>query len=107
MNSGFLIYAQNTKDVDYVKCAIALAKNIKTIMPKQNVSILTNNQIDKQYKNYFDKVINLPYGDLDRDGSWKLINDWQIYTASPYENTIKLEADMYLPKPIDYWFDVL
>jgi hypothetical protein len=107
MNTGFLIYAQNTKDIDYVKCAIALAKNIKTIMPNQNVSILTNNQIDNQYKHYFDKVINLPYGDLDKDGSWKLINDWQVYTASPYDYTIKLEADMYLPKPIDHWFDVL
>jgi hypothetical protein len=105
MNTGFLIYAQNTKEVDYVKCAIALAKNIKTIMPNQNVSILTNNDIED--KHYFHKIINLPYGDLDKDGNWKLINDWQIYTASPYDYTIKLEADMYLPKPIDYWFDIL
>ncbi len=77
----------------YVKCATALEKNIKTIMPGSNVTIITTDM--------------LPYGDQAPDTEWKLQNDWQVYEASPYEYTIKLEADMYIPKSIDYLWDAL
>jgi len=49
----------------------------------------------------------LPHGDLAPNSDWKLINDWQVYEASPYDYTIKLEADMYIPNNIDYWWDIL
>jgi hypothetical protein len=78
---------------DYVKCAKALERSIKNVMPNANVSIITTGM--------------LPHGDQAIDTDWKLQNDWQVYEASPYEYTIKLEADMYLPKSIDYWWDVL
>ena len=41
----------------------------------------------------------LPYGDL---GGFK--NDWQCFFASPYRETIKLEADMIAAGPIDHWW---
>ena len=90
MNKGFVIMAQGN---DYVKCATALEKSIKRVMPNANVTIVTTNM--------------LPYGDQAPDTNWKLQNDWQVYDASPYEYTIKLEADMYIPKNIDHWWDVL
>jgi hypothetical protein len=49
----------------------------------------------------------LPYGDQAPDTNWKLQNDWQVYEVSPYEYTIKLESDMYLPKSIEYWWEIL
>ncbi len=78
---------------DYVKCAKALELNIKSIMPDSNVTIITTDM--------------LPYGDQAPDTNWKLQNDWQVYEASPYEYTIKLESDMYLPRSIEYWWDIL
>ena len=93
MNRGFVIMAQNTASVDYVKCAEQLSNSIGKVMPDASVTIIT------------DKL--LPYGDLAVDSDWKLINDWQIYEASPYEYTIKLEADMLIPKDISYWWEVL
>jgi hypothetical protein len=47
----------------------------------------------------FDHVIPLPYGDL---GGYA--NDWQVFYASPYRQTIKLEADMIAASPIDHWW---
>lgn len=91
MNKGFVIMAQNTKSTDYVACAEILRKSIYKVMPNANVTIITD----------------LPYGDLAPKSTWKLINDWQVYDASPYEYTIKLEADMVIPYNIDYWWDVL
>jgi hypothetical protein len=90
MNKGFVIMAQGD---DYVKCASALEKSIKRVMPDANITIVT--------------TAMLPHGDQAPNTNWKLQNDWQVYEASPYEYTIKLEADMYIPKNIDYWWDIL
>lgn len=91
MNKGYVIMAQNTVSTNYVGCAEVLKKSIHKVMPNANVTIITD----------------LPYGDLAPDSDWKLINDWQVYEASPYEYTIKLEADMVVPYNIDYWWDIL
>ena len=104
MDKGFVILAQNTHNVNYVDCAEVLAGSIKKHMPNAKVSLITDDVDDA--KN-FDSVIALPYGDLDKNSNWKLINDWQVYEASPYEHTIKLEADLFFTRSVDHWFDVL
>lgn len=104
MDKGFVVLAQNTQDVDYVKCAEALAHSIKKTMPDAKITLVSDNG---STCNVFDSVVPLPHGDQDPTGDWKLSNDWQVYEASPYEYTIKLEADMYLPKSIDHWWPVL
>jgi len=93
VNKGFVIMAQDTGKTSYTKCAETLKKSILRVMPDANVTIITTDI--------------LPYGDLAKDSDWKLINDWQVYEASPYDYTIKLEADMYIPRNIDHWWDVL
>jgi hypothetical protein len=88
MTRGFVIMAQDTPTTSYTKCAEALQKSIHRVMPNANVTIITTNM--------------LLHGDL---GGYT--NDWQVYEASPYNETIKLEADMYIPRNIDYWWDIL
>ena len=88
MNKGFVIMAQDTEKTSYTKCAETLKKSILRVMPDTNVTIITTDM--------------LPYGDL---GGFA--NDWQVYEVSPYDYTIKLEADMYIPRNIDHWWDVL
>ena len=98
---GYLIPAFNTKTTDYVACAVALARSLKQWHSDANVCLLT----DQEYVNdVFDHVVTLPYGDQDPDSIWKLSNDWQVYSASPYRQTIKLEADMLVASPVDHWW---
>ena len=104
MSQGFVVLAQNTEKVDYVRCAEALAMSIKRVMPSANISIVTD---DACYSNVWDEIIPLPYGDLAPKSDWKLINDWQVYEASPYDYTIKLEADLFIPRSIDFWWNTL
>ena len=82
---GYLIPAVNTDTVDYVACAEQLADSIRVWHPDANITILTKEM--------------LPYGDL---GGYA--NDWQVFRASPYRQTIKLEADMVAASPIDHWW---
>lgn len=104
MTKGYLIVAQNTAKNNYVNCAKVLAASLKRQMPDCSVSLLTGDFVEDAI---FDNIIPFPYGDLDPKGKWKLINDWQVYEASPYDETIKLEADMFITSDISYWWDVL
>ena len=87
MNKGFVIMAQNSETTDYVKCAKVLSNSIKKVMPDANVTIITSDMLPYDLKGF--------------------ANDWQVYNATPYEYTIKLEADMFIPTDISYWWDVL
>lgn len=106
MDKGFVIISQDGGNTDtYQRCAEALTLSIKRVMPDANVSIITDNKIKN--KSIYHKIIPLPYGDQAPKSYWKLINDWQVYEASPYEYTIKLEADLFIPQSINHWWDVL
>ena len=88
MTRGFVIMAQDSATVSYTNCAKALEKSIKRVMPNANVTIVTTSM--------------LPHGD--KGG---FANDWQVYDCSPYDETIKLEADMYIPNSLEYLWDTL
>jgi len=81
---GYLIPAIGKQ---YVECAEQLRTSILAWHPDVHVTILTQEQ--------------LPYGD---QGGWA--NDWQCFRASPYRQTIKLEADMIATSPIDHWWSL-
>ena len=82
---GYLIPAIDTDDTKYLTCAQHLSDSIHEWHPEANITILTKEM--------------LPYGP--RGG---YINDWQCFAASPYRETIKLEADMFCAGPIDHWW---
>ena len=79
---GYLIPAIGDQ---YVECAEQLRTSIQSWHPDAHVTILTRDQ--------------LPHGD---QGGWA--NDWQCFHASPYRQTVKLEADMIATSPIDHWW---
>ena len=79
---GYLIPAIGD---EYEECAEQLAASIREWHPDANITIITRDL--------------LPHGD---QGSYA--NDWQVFAASPYRETIKLEADMMCASPIDHWW---
>ena len=98
---GYLILAHNNERDDYVACARALAKSLRWWMPDCKICLVTDaNETDP----VFDIVKPFPYGDQDPTGTWKLANDWQAFHASPFRETIKLEADMVITGDISHWW---
>ena len=69
----------------YETCAQHLTDSIRQFHPDANITVVTQDL--------------LPYGD---QGGY--VNDWQMFAASPYRQTIKLEADMLIASPIDHWW---
>jgi len=84
---GYIIPAINTDTVDYETCAVKLQESILDFHPDAHVTILTQDK--------------LPF-----DEQTGYANDWQVFYASPYRQTIKLEADMYCTSPIDHWWKI-
>ena len=101
---GYLIVAVNTDSTDYVSCAQQLNSSIKLWNPKAKTCLLTSNTLDLPE---FDYVVSLPYGDTSTNSAWKLSNDWQAFKASPFRQTIKLEADMLITSSIEHWWDMV
>lgn len=101
---GYLIVADNTQETDYVDCALALARSIKLHTPNAKICLVTSSDVTNEV---FDYVVPFPYGDQAPDSDWKLKNDWQVFYASPFRQTIKLEADMIIPHSIEHWWTML
>lgn len=69
----------------YEACANRLADSIRDFHPAANITILTKDALPFEVQQGY-------------------ANDWQVFHASPYRQTIKLEADMICAGPIDHWW---
>lgn len=82
---GYIIPAIDSEGTQYHDCAVRLANSIRSWHPDANVFIMTKD-------------------DLPFPSQSGYRNDWQVFWASPYRQTIKLEADMLATSPIDHWW---
>lgn len=96
---GYLITAINTPEVDYVDCALNLIKTIRQFHSDAKICLLTD-QPTTNWPTLIDyyKTFELPLSDN------PYANDWQVFGASPFRQTIKLEADMVIASDIDHWW---
>lgn len=106
MSKGFVTIAENSiidgENVDYLRLAYGLALSIKATQTEiSNISVLTSEdtKVPDKYKEVFDEVIRIPWS-IDLPGP-KFYNEPMAYFLTPYEETIKLEADMLLVN--DLW----
>lgn len=107
MSKGFLVLAQNSNDVDYIRQAYALALSVKhSQLGVQNISLVTSDPVPEEYRNIFDNIIPIPFGDSSTEQStFKAENRWKLYHASPYDETIVLDTDMLLLEDISDWWN--
>ena len=104
---GYFTIAQGEQ---YVRCAYALALSLKASQSKnEKLSIGVENvdDVPEQYRWAFDHIIELPWGDHSAGEVWKRKNEWKAIHMTPYDYTIKLDADMLFPADVSYWWDGL
>jgi hypothetical protein len=106
VSKGFLLFAQNTDSVDYVKQAYALALSIKHTQTNiTNVSLVTNSKVSKKYQKIFDQIIPIPYFKKIENSPLQAEHRYQLYNATPYDETIVLDSDMLLSDDISSWWE--
>jgi hypothetical protein len=105
---GFVTFAQNTDDVDYLELAYAQALNIKATQQENKYAVIvdtaTMEKVNEAHRNTFDYIIPLTvdYNDPARGG--KFANEWQVFYQTPFKETIKLESDLLFTRSIDHWW---
>ena len=107
---GFFTFAQNNNDTDYVRLAYGLALSLKASQSQYNklsIGITPGTVVDDRYVWAFDQIIEIPWGDQAADSTWKLENEWKAPWMSPYDETIKLDADMLFFSDISSWWEYL
>jgi hypothetical protein len=105
VSKGFLIFAQNTSKVDYVEQAYALALSIQISQQDiKKVSLVTNSKVPKKYQKVFDQIIPIPWFKESETSLLAAEHRWKLYEATPYQETIILDADMLLLEDISLWW---
>ncbi len=103
MDRGYLWFAINNDETDYIDLSERLAKSIKQFNTHNSVCIVTNTSVKSKY---FDHV-KVMKNDDSVDETWKLSNEYKAFSASPFTHTIKLEADMIFTENTDWWWNHL
>ena len=105
---GFVTFAQNTAEVDYLELAYVQALNIKATQRNSRyaviVDVLTRQSLKQKHYNTFDYIIDLPEDLNAPDSDWKLANESQVFWLTPFKETVKLETDLLFTRSIDHWW---
>lgn len=110
MSRGFITIAQNGSHGDYLRAAYGLALSLKKTQKKYSglsVMITPGMEVPDRYRDVFDRVVEIPWGDMARTADWKIHNKWKVYYGTPYTETILLDADMLLGDDISDWWNIL
>lgn len=104
---GFFTIAQGA---EYQRLAYALALSLKCSQPdgynKLSIGVTSDEraQVPARYCEVFDQVVEIPWRDAAQHSTWKLENEWKAIHMTPYDETVKLDADMIFPEDISSWW---
>jgi hypothetical protein len=104
---GFLTFAENTDEVDYLSLAYLQALNIKLTQTNNRYAVVVDKRtaelVTEQHRRVFDYVIVLEKDYNQDDSKWRLANESQVFALTPFKETIKLESDLLFTGSIDHW----
>ena len=105
---GFVTFAQNTEEVDYLELAYLQALNVKATQKDNRYAVIvdaaTKEQLNETHYSVFDYVIDLPVDHNEPTSTRKFANEWQVFRLTPFKETIKLESDLLFTRSIDHWW---
>ncbi len=105
---GFITFAQNTEQVDYLKLAYVQCMNVKLTQNNSKFAVIvdksTKDRITDEHRNTFDYIVELPYDENEQNSSWKLGNEYQVFSLTPFKETVKLESDLLFTRSIEHWW---
>lgn len=107
---GFFTIAQNSGDNDYVKMAYLLALSLQHSQhtyKRLSIGVTPGEKIPEKYLAVFDQVVEIPWIDHAASEEWKLANEWKVFHMTPYDETVKLDADMVFGTDISSLLDRL
>ena len=109
MTCGYLATAIPSPSGNYIKNAYCLALSLMLTQSQHSrLSIMTTKKsiIPEKYKAVFEHVIELPEPDLSSLFAWKVHNFYQLFSATPYDKTVVVDADTLFFDDVSCWWDL-
>jgi|TARA_B100002019_G_scaffold116402_2_gene100011 hypothetical protein len=93
---GYVTLGINTSE-DNIRYCYALACSIKICDPEASITLIVDKgqlgNVQSFYEHAFDYMIELPYGNSAHKDGFHGMNLWQVFYATPYEETIYVDYD--------------
>lgn len=106
-DKGFLTFAFNTRETNYLDLAYRLAESIRDTQTIDNVSVVIDNttaeRVRDKHQQMFDRIVVKGKTEGKKDHRHQSLA-WQL---TPYKQTIKIESDMLMTGSIDHWWEIL
>ena len=103
---GFVTFAVNTKDTNYLELAYLQCLNIKATQEQNSYAVIvddeTNKLVTDQHRRVFDYVIVMDVEDRIFDLPYAF--EALVNFHTPFKETIKLESDLLFTQSIDHWW---
>jgi hypothetical protein len=105
---GFVTFAQNTEEVNYLELAYLQALNVKATQKNNRYAVIvdaaTKELVNERHCRVFDYVIDITTDHNDPANTRKFGNEYQVFWLTPFKETIKLESDLLFTRSIDHWW---
>jgi hypothetical protein len=105
---GFVTFAINNDDTNYLDLAYIQALNVKATQKDNKYAVLvdapTYELIEDKHRKVFDYIINLHNDGRSLSGTKNFENEWKVFYFTPFKETIKLESDLLFTRSIDHWW---
>lgn len=105
-SKGIAAFAQNNPYTDYVRLAYLQALSVKHTQTHNQYAVFVDDPktIPAKYRQVFDHIIPIPWGDAAAHEEWKLSNEWKAIFCTPFDQTLKVDCDMlFLEDHVDWW----
>lgn len=103
---GFVTFAVNSKDTNYLELAYLQCLNVKATQKQNSYAVIvdnaTNQLITDQHRRAFDYVIVM--GDISHVFGIPFAYEAMVNHYTPFKETIKLESDLLFTQSIDHWW---
>ena len=105
---GFVTFAQNTKTVNYLDLAYLQCLNVKVTQKNNKYAVIVDAQtqatVEQKHKDTFDYIITISNDQNKINSQQKFANEYQVFSLTPFKETIKLESDLLFTRSIDHWW---
>ena len=105
MSKGFLWFAQNNSETDYIALSVGLARSIKQYNKENKVCVVTDEK--SKFESEHVDVVKVLTNDDSKEHDIKWANEHKAFNVTPFTHTIKLEADMIWTSNTDWWWNNL
>ena len=102
MSKGFLWFAQNNANTDYVELSVKLAESIKKWNRYGKICVVTDEK--SKFTNKHVDFVRVLKSDDSAGHDIKWANEYKAFNITPFTHTIKLESDMLWTLNTDWWW---